>query len=399
MYYHIYINHISKGEITELDQTKKENLLLEILVPYIKNDPFRFNGQYIKREGIKEIKIVQTNDSTSSIMSSIKGSIIVNKNRAYRAVRKNIFYLDSAITDVTDDMYIHAERLTDFNGGTHLSYYHVCIKNRIGIEMYEYDIASLEDIIYDITIPYLEKTDFEFDGYNIHADIIERITIKETEIMSGDLVGIINDMSFVRESIFNLNNRYIRDITRDTIKEGKGKLKADAGIGDESPQNKIKESEPNQELDKTKVFIVHGHDNAAKSEVEAFIRRLSLEPIIIHQQANGGQTIIEKIERYSNVGFGVVLYTPCDMGASNADADAGQSIYRPRARQNVIFEHGYLVGKIGRENVTALVKDEIETPNDISGVVYIEMDSRQRWHLDLAKELRASGYNVDFSLL
>lgn len=397
MYYHIYINHISKGEITELDQTKKENLILEILVPYIKNDPFRFNGQYIKREEIKEIKIVQTNDSTSSIMSSIKGSIIVNKNRAYRAVRKNIFYLDSAITDITDDMYIHAERLVDFNGGTHLSYYHVCIKNRIGIETYEYDITSLEDIIYDIIIPYLEKTNFEFDGYNIHADIIERITIRETEIRSGDLVGIINDMSFVRESIFNLNNRYIRDITRDALKEGKGKLKADAGIEDESTQNKIRESEPNQEVDKTKVFIVHGHDSAAKSEVEAFVRRLHLEPIIIHQQANGGQTIIEKIERYSNVGFGVVLYTPCDMGASNADA--GQSIYRPRARQNVVFEHGYLIGKIGRENVAALVKDEIETPNDISGVVYIEMDSRQRWHLDLAKELRASGYNVDFSLL
>ena len=42
-----------------------------------------------------------------------------------------------------------------------------------------------------------------------------------------------------------------------------------------------------------------------------------------------------------------------------------------RANQNVVFEHGYLMATLGRENVCALVQGDIETPNDISGVVYV----------------------------
>ncbi|WP_354431881.1 MULTISPECIES: TIR domain-containing protein [unclassified Mucilaginibacter] len=80
-------------------------------------------------------------------------------------------------------------------------------------------------------------------------------------------------------------------------------------------------------------------------------------------------------------------------------AAKGSTDYKPRARQNVVFEHGYLIGKIGRGNVCALVKDDVETPNDISGVVYIKMDDHDGWHLKVAKELRSSGYNVDFSKL
>lgn len=146
-----------------------------------------------------------------------------------------------------------------------------------------------------------------------------------------------------------------------------------------------------QELDKSQVFIVHGHDDLAKVETARFIEKLGFEPIILHEQANSGQTIIEKIETYSNVGFGVVLYTPCDIGAKKGD----ETELRHRARQNVVFEHGYLIGKIGRKNVAALVKGDVETPNDISGVVYISMDND--WKLDLAKELRNSGYSVDMN--
>jgi predicted nucleotide-binding protein len=70
-----------------------------------------------------------------------------------------------------------------------------------------------------------------------------------------------------------------------------------------------------------------------------------------------------------------------------------------RARQNVVFEHGYLIGKIGRKNVCALVKGDVETPNDISGVVYIEMDTSKGWQMNVAKELKSSGYAVDFNIL
>ena len=73
------------------------------------------------------------------------------------------------------------------------------------------------------------------------------------------------------------------------------------------------------EFDKSQVFIVHGHDDLAKIETARFIEKLGFKPIILHEQASSGQTIIEKIENYSNVGFGVVLYTPCDIGAKKGN--------------------------------------------------------------------------------
>lgn len=152
------------------------------------------------------------------------------------------------------------------------------------------------------------------------------------------------------------------------------------------PQNKI------VERNKRNVFIVHGRDNEAKQEVSRFVESLGLMAIILHEQASAGMTIIEKIERYAgDADFALVLYTPCDLGRG-----AHESNVRPsnRARQNVVFEHGYLMAKLGRQNVCALVKGHIETPNDISGVVYVSLDPAGGWKGEVAKELRECGYMV-----
>lgn len=143
---------------------------------------------------------------------------------------------------------------------------------------------------------------------------------------------------------------------------------------------------------KRKVFIVHGRDNEAKQEVSRFIEKLGLEAIILHEQASSGMTIIEKIERYSNdADFALVLYTACDHGRG-----VHETKIRPkhRARQNVVFEHGYLMAKLGRENVCSLVKGDIETPNDISGVVFVPLDEHGAWKNEVAKELKACGYAI-----
>lgn len=153
------------------------------------------------------------------------------------------------------------------------------------------------------------------------------------------------------------------------------------------------DSELDITIDNSKIFIVHGHDDLVKTETARFIERLGFEPIILHEQVSAGKTIIEKIEEYTNVGFAVVLYTPCDVGARKGD----ESNLKSRARQNVVFEHGYLISKIGRKNVCAIVKGNVETPNDISGVVYISREGD--WKLDLAKEMRNSGYEVDMNLV
>lgn len=139
---------------------------------------------------------------------------------------------------------------------------------------------------------------------------------------------------------------------------------------------------------KKKIFIVHGHDNEVKLEVARFIEKIGLEPIILHEQVNSGMTVIEKIEKYSDVEFGIVLYTPCDLGYVKGKKKEKKA----RARQNVVFEHGYLMGKLGRENVTFIVDGNIETPGDISGAVY--SSTSNHWQFDIVKELKAVGYEV-----
>ncbi len=161
---------------------------------------------------------------------------------------------------------------------------------------------------------------------------------------------------------------------------------------------KINSSETKQStvhLNNQQVFIVHGHDEIAKLDMAKFIKKLGLEPVILHEQASSGKTIIEKIEAYSDVGFAVVLYTPCDIGSKKSE----EPILKSRARQNVVFEHGYLIGKLGRPRVTALVKGKVEAPNDISGVVYINLDEKGDWKTELIKEMNNAGYNIDKNLV
>lgn len=135
--------------------------------------------------------------------------------------------------------------------------------------------------------------------------------------------------------------------------------------------------------DTKKVFVVHGHDNAAKEEAARFLTRLDLQPIILHEQPSGGRTVIEKFEKYSDdVGFAVVLLTPDDVGGAKKDP----SKLVPRARQNVVLELGYFMGKLTRDRVCALYKPGVELPSDIQGVVYVEMDKSGAWKAKLAQE-------------
>lgn len=141
-----------------------------------------------------------------------------------------------------------------------------------------------------------------------------------------------------------------------------------------------------------KIFIVHGHDYGAQQSVARYLEKHGFEAIILHEQANGGRTVIEKIEANSDVGFAVVLLTPDDVGKAKDAHD-----YSPRARQNVILELGYFIGKLGRDRVCALKSDDLEIPSDYVGVVWTEMDRAEAWKFHLAKELKAAGYDVDMN--
>jgi predicted nucleotide-binding protein len=144
------------------------------------------------------------------------------------------------------------------------------------------------------------------------------------------------------------------------------------------------------------IFIVHGRDEVAKLEVTRFVEQLGLRAVILAEQPNAGRAIIEKLEEdTTGVAFAVALLTPDDVGGLREEPDQ----LKPRARQNVIFELGYFIGKLGRHKVGVLYKAGVEIPSNYHGVSYILMDTGRGWKLDLAKEIKQAGVDVDLNRL
>ncbi len=144
------------------------------------------------------------------------------------------------------------------------------------------------------------------------------------------------------------------------------------------------------------VFVVHGHDEAAKLAIADFVKRFDLNPIILDEKANEGQTIIEKFEAHAGeAGYAIILLTPDDVGAAKDNAND----LKPRARQNVILELGYFMGQLGRNRVCVLYRGNVELPSDIHGIAYVPMNNPAEWQLKLAKEMKQTGLPIDLNKL
>ena len=151
-------------------------------------------------------------------------------------------------------------------------------------------------------------------------------------------------------------------------------------------------SAPITQYNYTKLFIVHGHDGKLKESVARIIEKQdNIEAIILSEKANQGKTIIEKIEKYSDVGGAICLFTADDIGKGKNEQNE-----QPRARQNVVLETGYFMGKLGRDHIVILADKGIEMPSDLSGIVYTDTAN---WKFELLQELHAMGYNIDMNKL
>lgn len=145
--------------------------------------------------------------------------------------------------------------------------------------------------------------------------------------------------------------------------------------------------------DSKKIFIVHGHDTTIRLEVETLLKDLGYEPIVLFKQPDKGQTIIEKLESEANdICFAVVIYSHCDDGKA-----VEETALKPRARQNVVFEHGMMYALLGRSRVVALLEEGVEQPGDLSGVIYKSLDAGGAWKYALARELKAAGLTIDLN--
>lgn len=148
----------------------------------------------------------------------------------------------------------------------------------------------------------------------------------------------------------------------------------------------------------TNIFIVHGKNEEMKNNVARIIEKMGLKPIILHEQPNKGKTVIEKFTENSDVEFAIALLSADDIAYNKND---DQKQFKFRARQNVIFEMGYFIGKLGRERVLAIHEnnEKLEIPSDYVGVIYVPYDKNGSWQFVLAKELKACGISVDANKL
>jgi predicted nucleotide-binding protein len=159
------------------------------------------------------------------------------------------------------------------------------------------------------------------------------------------------------------------------------------------PSQRIPLSKPI--LPSNKVFVVHGHDEAAKQGLARFLEKIGLEAVVLSEQPDQGRTIIEKFEECAEqVGFAVVLLTPDDIGNS-----VSSGIQEVRTRQNVLFELGYFAGKLGRGRTCLLRKGDVEIPSDLYGLIYTNLDPDDGWKMKLVKEMKAAGLDFDSNKL
>jgi len=160
--------------------------------------------------------------------------------------------------------------------------------------------------------------------------------------------------------------------------------------------SKFREGEKVSSPDNRKVFVVHGHSNDHKESVARFLECLDLEPIILHERANEGQTLIEKFEKNADVGFAVILLSGDDRGGTRETPFEEQET---RARQNVILELGFFWGRLGRNQVCPLLGKGVSKPSDFDGVGYVALDDAGAWKNELAREIDAAGIEIDEGLL
>jgi predicted nucleotide-binding protein len=188
-------------------------------------------------------------------------------------------------------------------------------------------------------------------------------------------------------------DKYLRqqlEAQRNELQAVIGILEAEVSMSVEEPGS----SQPTKGRTPNSVFIVHGHSQAALQAAARFVNKLGLREIILHEQANEGRTIIEKFEDHSHVEFALVLLTPDDRGGKEGVPYEQQ---QGRARQNVILELGFFLGKLERKRVCALYQQGTELPSDYHGVLFIPMDDTGAWQMTLARELQRVFPDVDLN--
>jgi len=241
---------------------------------------------------------------------------------------------------------------------------------------------SYDDLLAKIVVPFLQEKTFFCGGSVIDSHRVRDVHFNETSQSSQELLPFVRVENRSRGVFTHVDERWAvtskgTDLTRKALDDAKAKLVPTSG----RDQDDLAHS--------NRIFVVHGHDITAVDQAEILLRRWGLDPIILRDKPNKGMTVIEKVEANTDASYAIVLLTPDDTGGVDI------SSLQPRARQNVIFEWGYLMAKLGRSRVACLFKKNVELPSDLHGIVRIEIgaDVREKSE-ELRRELIAAGFRL-----
>jgi predicted nucleotide-binding protein len=222
------------------------------------------------------------------------------------------------------------------------------------------------------------------------ANTGKKVTISPPPMVGGYQFSNANPFNLIFDAPYGMN---ITQVILDIIDETIGVVENDENFTltkKETSAGKPK----GKSIDPKKIFLVHGHDNELKEKSARFLEKLGLHPIILHEQSNKGKTIIEKFEENADVAYAIVLMSPDDIGRSMKENPDSHNF---RARQNVVFELGYFIGRLGRDKVCGILKGAIEKPSDYDGILYIQYDEADGWKLLLARELKNANIPIDLN--
>lgn len=281
------------------------------------------------------------------------------------------------------------------NSKMNIYYYNVLIVSK-GNEVIITDLSE-SDLLEQIVNPFEQGTVLFIDGVSYQAYDIGKINIRRASEKFSEIKNLFIKDEQLRRSKSNFINRRPTRVLKLAFESGEDVLKEyiKGPAGYKKNMNHINNETEGMRIS-NKVFIVHGHNEEMKQATARLLEKLNLEPIILHEQPNGGRTIIEKFSKYADVSYAIVLLSADDLAYHKSDKPENA---RFRARQNVILELGYFIGKLGRDKVIALYEKgkDIEIPSDFSGVIYHKYSHDEGWKFQIAKELKSAGFNISLN--
>jgi len=269
-------------------------------------------------------------------------------------------------------------------------YFHVRITQKSNKRHDETKLdLSEEQLIERVIKPYESDEPIIINGKTISGNDIERIRITQSNEKSEILIQQVR-YERTTSSVMVVGGMSIEWLAAD-----KAKNVTDEYITHPPGYRKVKSTTTTKgKNSKNKVFIVHGHDYHLKNDLEAFLNSIGIKSIVLHREADEGLTIIEKFEKHSDVQFAFILLTTDDISYSVKDIKKQEKDRNNeyRARQNVIFEFGYFVGKLGRSATCCIYKEGVTLPTDISGLLYKEVKTKiEDIGYSIIKELKSAG--------